>query len=180
MHSVAIQGATGSYSEEAAVRFFGQAIHIQGFSSFFETFRALLAKSVDYAVVPVKNTIIGEISATVQIFNQTDLRVHDQLSLDIDHVLVGTQSSVLGNIRNVTSHDAALGQCKSFFDRNRQIKKIVGADTGSSIRRVVVDDLPENAAIGSCRAAEIYGGKILLDSVANENINQTTFYLIGS
>lgn len=178
MNSVAIQGTKGSYSEEATLKLFGNNTHIQGFSSFFETFQALLMKSVDYAVIPVKNTIIGEISSAVKLYKQTDVRVIDELPLKIQHVLVGTENAKLNEIKSVRSHVAALGQCKEFFDSHTHIKQIIGADTASSIRRVVSDGISENSAIGSPRAVEIYGGKVLSENIANRNENQTTFYLI--
>ncbi len=178
MRSVAIQGTKGSYSEEATIQLFGNNAYIQGFSSFFETFQALLMKTVDYAVIPVQNTIIGEISSAVKLFQQTDVRVIDVLPLKIQHVLVGVENSNLNEIKSVRSHIAALEQCRDFFEENEQIAKIVGADTASSIRRVVTDSINENAAIGSPRAAEIYGGKVLSENIANQHKNQTTFYLI--
>ena len=178
MRSVAIQGTKGSYSEEATVKLFGNNAHIQGFSSFFETFQALLMNSVDYAVIPVQNTIIGEISSAVKLFKQTDVQVIDELPLKIRHVLVGTENAELESIKTVRSHIAALSQCKDFFDANKKIRQIIGADTASSIRRIVADNVAENAAIGSPRAVEIYGGKVLSENIANITENQTTFYLI--
>lgn len=179
MLTVAIQGTKGSYSEEAATKLFSNNAKICGFSSFFETFQALLINSVDYAVIPVKNTIIGEINSSTEIYKQTDLKIYDELPLDIQHVLVGTKDSYYGGIKSVRSHIAALKQCRSFFDNNFHIQQIIGADTASSIRRIISDDIPENAAIGSLRAAKIYGGKILSENIANEIQNQTTFHLIG-
>ena len=178
MRSVAIQGTRGSYSEEAALRLFGQKAKIQGFSSFFETFQALLIKNVDYALIPVQNTIIGEISSAVSLFEQTDLRVLEEFPLKIEHVLVGTPNSRLSEIKSVRSHIAALDQCEEFFTANKHIQKIIGSDTASSIRRIISDNKNENAAIGSPRATEIYGGKILTKNIANQRENQTTFYLI--
>lgn len=178
MYSIAIQGTKGSYSEEATIKLFGNNANIHGFSSFFETFQALLIKKVEYAVIPVKNTIIGEISSAVKLIKQADISVIDEIPLDIQHVLVGTDHAQLYQIKSVRSHIAALQQCKVFFKMNKHIKQIIGADTASSIRRVVSDRIPENAAIGSPRAAEIYGGKVLSENIANKYKNQTTFYLI--
>ncbi len=178
MRSVAIQGIKGSYSEEAALKLFGNTARIEEFSSFFETFQALLVKSVDYAVIPLKNTIIGEISTAVEFFNQTDLEIIDELPLDIRHALIGTNEASLDEIKTVRSHIEALKQCGQFFSENQNIRQIIGSDTASSIRRIIADDLAENAAIGSLRAAEIYGGKVLAENIADEITNQTFFYLM--
>ncbi|MEZ5345263.1 MAG: prephenate dehydratase domain-containing protein [Pyrinomonadaceae bacterium] len=180
MNSVAIQGAIGSYSEEAATRLFGTTADIHGYSSFFETFQAVLTRAAEFAVIPVRNTIIGDIKSAINILSQTDLRVHDELSIDICHVLVGTADSRLEDIVSVRSHVEALKQCRNFFANNPNIEQVVGADTASSIKRIISESNAQRGAIGSRRAAELYGGKLLLENVANETQNQTTFYLVGN
>ena len=180
MSTVAIQGAMGSYSEEAAYKMLGKTILLRGYGSFFETFEALLLGTADYAVVPVKNTVAGEISSSTEIFKQTNLRVLDHFALDINHMLVGTVDSEYEEIESVRSHVEALKQCQKFLKSNLELRPITGSDTGSSIRRIVADQNPRNAAIGSYRAAEFYGGKILVENVADQPCNQTTFHLIGN
>jgi len=179
MRSVAIQGTIGSYSEEAALALFGNDAKIHGFSSFFETFQALLMKTVDYAVIPVRNTIIGEIASATSFYSRSDLSILDELPLDIRHVLVGTENAKIEQLKSVRSHIEALKQCADFFDANPHIERVIGDDTASSIRKMVSDGVGTNAAIGSPRAAEIYGGKILSENVADEINNQTTFHLIS-
>ncbi len=180
MDSIAIQGTRGSYSEEAAARICGESAKIREFPSFFRTFEALLLKTVDYAVVPVKNTLIGDIKSAKDFLDQTDLHTHEKLSLEIRHVLVGTKSSELRDIRSARSHIEALRQCRGFFRKHRTVQPVVGADTASSIKRVIEEQIPENAAIGSLRAARLYGGKVLLKDLAGSAINKTTFYLVGN
>lgn len=179
MRSIAIQGTIGSYSEEAAIALFGSDVKIKGFRSFFETFQALLMNAADYAVIPVRNTIIGEISSATSLYSQTDLDVLDEFPLEIRHVLVGTENACFDEIRSVRSHVAALKQCAGFFEKHQHIERIVGADTASSIRRIVSDGMNEMAAIGSPRAAAIFGGKILSEGISDQTNNQTTFHVIG-
>lgn len=176
--TVAIQGTLGSYSEEAALKLFGRRANLLGFSSFFETFQALLLRNADYAVIPVRNTIIGEIKVAVDFLNQSDLRVVDEVPLQIQHVLAGTKDARLEKILAVRSHVEALRQCRRFFELNPWITRIIGADTAGAIRRVVADGMAGYAAIGSRRAVRLYGAKILLENVADRYLNQTTFYLV--
>lgn len=178
MRSVAIQGTRGSYSEEAAVRLFGTAATIHGFSSFFETFQALLVKSVDYAVVPLRNTVVGEIRSAADYFGRTDLEIVDELPLPIRHALVGTRDAHLPDLRTARSHVEALRQCAGFFRTHPLIRPVTGADTAAGIRQIIAENISRNAAIGSPRAARLYGGKILLEDVADGRENRTTFYLI--
>ncbi len=180
MSLIAIQGIKGSYSEEAAMEFFGARRQILECANFAETFQAVLTGKTKYAVVPLKNKIVGEIESAAKIFKQTNLQIKNELTLEINHVLVGTQEAEFENLTSVRSHVEALKQCRRFLSSNQNWQQIIGADTASSIKRVVEGNIAENAAVGSRRAAEIYGGKILKENIADDLENWTTFYLIGN
>ncbi|CAN5773656.1 hypothetical protein BH20ACI4_BH20ACI4_30850 [soil metagenome] len=176
--AVAIQGIKGSYSEEAARRFFGTKAEIVECLNFEETFQTVISKQTKYAVVPLKNKIVGEITSATEILNRTNLKISDELPLEIRHVLVGTNDGEFENLKTVRSHIEALKQCREFLTNSNHLQQIIGADTASSIRRIVEESISENAAIGSRRAAEIYGAKILKENIADDSDNWTTFYLL--
>lgn len=177
---VAIQGVKGSYSEEAAHGFFGESAEIIECLNFEETFRSVISRQTKYAVVPLKNKIVGEITSATEFLIQTNLKISDELPLEVRHVLCGTKTAEFENLITVRSHIEALKQCRKFLSGNRHLRQVIGADTASSIRRIVEENLPENAAIGSRRAAEIYGAKILQEDIADDPDNWTTFYVIGN
>lgn len=180
MSLVAIQGIKGSYSEEATLKLFGQSAEIMECTDFAETFQKLLDKKANYAVIPFKNKIVGEIETPHRLFSESELQIFEKLELKVRHVLVGTSDAEFENLQTIRSHVEALKQCRNFLSKNRQIKQIIGADTASSVRRIIEENKCENAAIGSRRAAEIYGAKILKENIADDNDNWTTFYLIGN
>ena len=180
MNLVAIQGICGSYSEEAAYKLLGRRAGILECVDFQQTFDALLSKRANYAVIPFKNKIVGEIETPHILLSQTNLRILEELPLEVRHVLVGTNRARFENLRQVRSHVEALKQCRKFLSENRKLRQIIGADTASSIRRIVEENTAENAAIGSRRAVEIYGGKILKENIADDLENWTTFYLISN
>ena len=175
---VAIQGVKGSYSEEAARRFFGAKANIVECLNFEDTFNSVISNQTKYAVVPLKNKIVGEIKSATEFLNRTNLKISDELPIEVRHVLAGTKTAEFENLNTVRSHVEALKQCREFLLSNQHLQQIIGADTASSIRRIVEEKLPENAAIGSRRAAEIYGAKILLENIADDLDNWTTFYLL--
>lgn len=180
MCRVAIQGIKGSYSEEAAVRLLGPDPCLVECGDFDSTFAAVEAGDADYAVVPVRNKIVGDIVPVVNLIQGKRAQVYDQLELKVMHVLAGTQASEAGKISSVRSHIEALRQCSDYLAQLPSCTQEIGADTASSIRRIVNEGRPENAAIGSRRAAEMYGAKILAENIANIKENWTTFYLIGN
>jgi prephenate dehydratase len=175
--SVAVQGVRGSYSEEAALRFFDRRVRILECRDFEETFSAVVSKRSQYAVVPLKNKIVGEIETAARLFLQATLRIRGELEIDVKHVLAGTPEARLEDLKTVRSHIEALKQCRGFFAAHQNLLQIAGADTASSIRRVIEDGIPENAAICSARAAQIYGAKVLREDIADCKDNWTRFYL---
>jgi chorismate mutase/prephenate dehydratase len=178
MISVAIQGIAGSYSEEAAGAIVPDARVVEC-REFHTVFAAVESGSVDYGVVPIENKIVGSIRRVDALLNASVVRVLDSCTLSVDHVLAGTADSDLACISGVVSHPEALKQCSLFFRDNPAIRAEPGADTASSIRRVLRDGNKMAAAIGSRRAAELYAAKVLLEDIADESENWTKFYLIG-
>ncbi len=178
MSVVAIQGVRGSYSEEATFKLLGASAEILECHKFEDAFQSLIESRAEYAVIPFANKIVGRIETPHELLENSDLKILDELPLEVRHVLVGTNDAKFENLKSVRSHVEALKQCRNFLTKNRQLNQIIGADTASSIRRIVEENDPANAAIGSRRAAEIYGAKILKENIADDAENWTTFYLL--
>lgn len=177
---VAIQGIRGSYSEEAAMRLLGQNASIVECDDFLETFDSLEKGTVDHVIVPVENKIVGAIQAPTEILRARGLKVLERLELKVMHVLTGTFDAEFESISSIRSHVEALKQCNGFFANHPHISRLVGVDTAGSVRQVVDEGISTNAAIGSQRAAEMYGAKILKEKIADDIDNWTTFCLIGN
>ena len=180
MTRVAIQGIAGSYSEEATRLIFGSEVSIVECDDFDSTFSAIRTHAADHAVVPVVNKIVGEIRAPLELLKTGGYKMLDSLPLKVRHVLAGTPDATFAQIRTVRSHIEALKQCRRFLAANSQLTQIVGADTASSLRDVVAEGDATKAAIGSRRAAELYGAKILRENIADDLYNWTTIYVIGN
>ena len=178
MSKIAIQGIRGSYSEEAALSlvFGAELLECSNFAEMFET---LENERAMYAVVPVENKIVGGIEGTLQFLRGERFRILEKTTLPVRHVLAGTPESSLDNIKTVTSHIEALKQCQRYLGTRRGCKQFIGDDTARSIREIVLNGNPNDAAVGSERAAEMYGAKVLAMDIANDPNNWTTFYLVS-
>jgi prephenate dehydratase len=179
MTKVAIQGIRGSYSEEAVTRLFGTDVETLECGTFADVFTALSDGRAAHAVVPVRNSIVGEIEPVRSLLREGLVTVKNKLALKVGHVLAGTNDAVLEELTSVRSHTEALKQCSRFLDSRPDIRRLLGTDTASSIKQVIGDNDRRNAAIGSRRAADIYGAKIIRENVADRLNNTTTFYLIS-
>ena len=177
MSKVAIQGIQGSYSEEA-VHILMSGAELLECCDFAETFDSLETGRAEYAVVPVENKIVGDISGTVNTLREDRFRILDRAVLKVRHVLAGVPDSKLGQIESVRSHVEALKQCRRYLAAKPRWVQVIGTDTAGSVRRVVREGNSSNAAIGSRRAAEMYGAKVLADDIADDPDNWTTFCLL--
>lgn len=179
MTTVAIQGIRGSYSEEAALRMLGVSADLIECRDFASTFEAVTSKRATQAVIPLRNKIAGEIEAVTELLARTELAILEEFDLYIRHVLAGTVGAEFDDVITVRSHSEALKQCSLFLAANPHIRPISGGDTASSISQITDENKRQNAAIGSARAAKIYGAKVLCEDIANDINNWTTFGLIG-
>lgn len=175
MTTVAIQGIRGSYSEEAAAAHFGIDAEIIECRSFADAVDAVISRRSEFAVIPVRNSIVGEVLSTAGLIGREGLKCVGEVEVAVAHVLAGNDDSSLETISTVRSHAEALRQCTRFFSAYPHLSQVAGSDTASSVRTVIADRSTREAAICSERAADIYGAKVLKYDVADRRDNRTTF-----
>ncbi|CAN5413251.1 hypothetical protein BH20ACI1_BH20ACI1_17590 [soil metagenome] len=74
-------------------------------------------------------------------------------------------------IETVESHPAALAQCERFFEANPRLSQIETLNTALSAKSVIESGDIKRAAIANAKTVEIYGGKILLKDIQDQNEN---------
>jgi prephenate dehydratase len=177
---VAVAGERGSYAEEAAIALLGEAAVLLSCASFADGLAAVRTGDVDRAVIPVENSITGAVLPATELVERSGLSRVAEVTLAIHHHLVGCPGATLTGIRAVESHPVALAQCGRFLAAHPQIRPVPSADTGTCIRRVVESGDVTRAAIGSLRAAALYGGTVLHAGVQDHPDNWTRFVLLAS
>ena len=70
-------------------------------------------------------------------------------------------------------------QCEAFLDGHRDWKRVPALDTAGSAKQVARSGDPTAAAIGSRRAAEIYGLNILAQGINSNRDNCTRFVVVS-
>lgn len=175
---VAIQGAPGSYSEQAALTALGSDIEIIGCDTFDEVFALLRSGQVGFAVIPKENSTVGEILSTKEYLKAIDLAVVESLDVEVRHVLAGASGASLEGIANVHSHPEALRQCAVFLNSEPRLKAVETTDTAASLREIVWQNDLSSASICGEAAVELYGGVILKRDIADKADNSTTFVVV--
>ena len=112
---VAYLGPAGTFSEQAALQFFGSSIERMPCSNLDEVFRATAAGSAEFGVVPMENSTEGVISRSLDLLLTSPLHVIGETSLLVRHNLLRLTNSLEG-IEAVYAHPQALAQCQNWLN----------------------------------------------------------------
>lgn len=180
--SIAFLGPLGTYSEEAALKQFGQGRQAIVCGSIDEVFRTVESGQADYGVVPVENSTEGAISLTLDLLLSTPLKICGEVTLPIHHCLLSKQTN-LHEITHVFSHSQSLSQCHEWLYKmlpNVEREAVTSnARAAQMIHDLVSADGTFAAAIASKRAAELFGLNILAENIEDDPKNTTRFLVLG-
>lgn len=174
---IAIQGQIGSFHDQAVKQLFpDENYEIVGKDSFAEVFESLAKRSVDQAVVAVENSLFGALHETYDQLLKYNLTIIGETSVEIEQHLISSPGTKLEDILEVSSHPAALDQCRKFLSSKLPNAQLIEhADTAGAVADLAKDRLANRAAIASKRAAEIYNMNILVSNIEDEPNNITRF-----
>jgi len=179
---VGYQGSEGAYSQLAATQHFKAAapsLRCIGYHSFREMLEALKAREVDYAVLPIENSIAGSINESYDLLATMGLSLVGEEFQPIAHCLIGAADVAVADIRRVYSHPVALAQCGEFLATLEDCHVEAFADTAMSVEKVKKDADPTQAAIASKEAAALHGLPILRRDIADHPENYTRMVIVA-
>jgi chorismate mutase/prephenate dehydratase len=174
-------GPAGSFSNdaalnyEAAIRRFGRAAELVPAATFAEIFEMKARDEIDYAVVPVENSIDGGVTAVLDAFIDMPLQVCAEIVQPIRLHLAS--SGTLETIEKVYCQRVALGQCRQWLARNLPNAEIVEAP--STARAVEMATGLKEAGVGPESAIELYGRTIVVRNIQDYANNTTRFLVVG-
>ena len=93
---VAYLGPAGTFSEEAALGFFGSSIVRVPCASIDEVFHTTSAGAADFGVVPVENSTEGVVARSLDLFLHTPLSIIGETSLFVRHNLLRREPTLDG------------------------------------------------------------------------------------
>lgn len=176
--TVAFQGVPGAYSEDAAIALRGHEPRV-ALPTFEEVFDAVAQGTVELGVVPIENTLAGSVHAIYDLLGRKRVHVVGETNVRVSHVLVAAPGATIQSIKRVRSHPVGLAQCEAFFRAHPQIEPVAAYNTAGAIAEVVAGGAIDEAAIGSRRAAERYGGVILAEGLEDAPENWTRFLALS-
>ena len=173
---VAYLGPKGTFSEEAAQRFFGSSISHVPCTNFDEVFHAATSGAAEFGVIPVENSTEGVVTRSLDLLLLSPLHIVGELSLLVRHHLLRTTASLDG-IEVVLAHPQALAQCQQWLTRhlpNAERRAVSSNAEGARLAAVN----PVWAGIASERAGSEFGLHTAAHAIQDEAFNRTRFVMV--
>lgn len=175
---VAYLGPQGTYSHSALLRYFGSEQPGLPLPTIQDAFTSVEVGDCDYAIVPVENSSEGSVTATLDCFNKSSLIICGEISLRIQHLLLGNAESSEQSIKKIVSHQQSLGQCRLWLDQHFPGIERVPVSSNAEAALIASRDSTV-AAIASKSAAKIYQLSILAKDIQDSSDNTTRFLVIS-
>lgn len=174
---VAYLGPEATFSHLAGMSFFGSSASFRPLETIEDTFIEVERGRVNYAVVPVENSIEGAVTSTLDAFTRYKVKICGELNLAISHNLVN-QSGRLEDVKLVVSHPQPLAQCRQWLQRNLpEVPRHSVSSTGAAARMAMEE--PSVGAIAGELAVKTYQLQIAVRGIEDYRGNTTRFLLIG-
>lgn len=180
-NKIAYLGPPGTFSEEAAL-VFDKAARLVPFPSIRAVANAvaLSVAGVDEGIVPIENSIEGAVPDTLDLLiHESGVMIRHELVLPIRQNLVTKPGVNMNEIKVLYSIPQALGQCRDFITLHfPKVQAVAALSTTAAVEEMMASPQPA-AAIGTTRAAEIYGAVVLARGIQDVASNETRFVVLA-
>ena len=175
---VACQGVEGANSQIACEKIFKNPF-ILYFKSFESVFTAIEQGLCQYGILPIENSTAGSVKKVYDLMIHHNFSIVRTFRLKVDHNLLTKKGVKLEDVKEIYSHEQAIGQCGAFLEKLTGVKVIAVENTAVAAKMVAESDRTDIAAISSRSCAELYGLQNLAPSIQDKDNNRTRFICIS-
>lgn len=172
-------GSEGAYSEEAAIKAFGENSKRFYAKTFEDAYGALSENRADYAVLPIENSSTGTIAEVTDLLAKYKYYIVGEIYIPIRHCLMGVKGAKISDIKTVFSHEQAILQSREFLKSLSDVQCETYLSTALSAKAVSEHGDKTKAAIAARRNAEIYNLDILAEDINSSDVNTTRFAVVS-
>ena len=184
-------GVPGAYAYEVMVNLLKNSKNLEGHMGVkaeeilnFNTHRELVegveSGKVDFAILPIENSIVGEVRDSIDLINKRNIYIVGEVKHKIEHNLLGIKGSKIEDIKRVYSHEQALMQCSEFLGEYPKWKKIRMNNTALSAKYIGDIGNKENTCIANMETRKMYNLELLKPDINNEKENFTRFFIVSN
>ena len=131
--TVACQGVEGAYSQLACDKLF-TAPSISYFKNFEGVFAAVEQGLCEYGILPIENSTYGTVNEVYDLMKNYRFHIVRSIKLKVDHSLLVLPGTELKDVKEIFSHEQAIGQCSEFLKAHPGIKVTVCDNTAAAAK----------------------------------------------
>lgn len=180
---VAYLGPAGTNTEEALLALLGpEGEHIPvPYPTVVDCIQAIRDGEVSEALVPIENSLEGPVNPTLDSLARADgeIVIRAEVMHPVRHHLIARPGTSLADVTRVLSHPVAVPQCQEWLHQNLPGVSTVAANSTAEAVRIVAEGSEPWAAIGTLRAADLYGGEVLAADIEDAREVTTRFVMVG-
>ncbi len=175
---VACQGVPGANSQAACEKLF-EVPNIMFFNSFEGVFNAVEKGLCQYGILPIENSSYGSVGSVYDLMQNYNFHIVKSIRLRISHNLMAKPGTKMSDIKEIFSHEQAIGQCGEFLKTLKDVKITVCENTAVAAKLVAESDRKDVAAISAKECLELYGLELLKKHIQVTDNNYTRFICIS-
>jgi prephenate dehydratase len=175
-------GPPGTFTESALHTQSDLAeLELVSLESIRDVLAAVQEGTVDLGFVPIENAIEGSVNITLDTLSfETDLLIQREVVIPIHNQLIARPGVELDDVERVLSMPMATAQCRTFLNEHLAGVPTQACNSTSEAARMVHDEPGRAwAAIGTSRAAELYGLDVIAPSIEDHPDNATRFVVVA-
>ncbi len=174
---VAYSGVEGAFAHIAAGRIFPESTRVSC-RDFKSAYNSVADGDCDVAVIPIENSYAGEVGQTIDLIFSGGLFINGIYELEIHQNLLGLPDASVEDIKKVTSHPQALGQCHDYITL-KGFETEEASNTAVAAKMVADTGDKSLGAVASLETAELYGLKVLEANINKSGENTTRFAVLS-
>ena len=170
-------GPPGTFTQQAAREHFGSSVEYTAAERIESVFYAVARKQADLGVVPIENSTGGVVTETLDMFMTYDLKICDEIILEIHHNLLGRCK--LEEVKKVCSKPEAIEQCRVWLSEHLPHADLIAVASTTAAAKIAVAE-EGTAAIASREAARLYELDVLAENIEDQHENVTRFVVLST
>jgi len=181
MLRIGFLGPEGTFTQRAALIYTSNnPAELVGLPSIRETLLAVQDGELDFAVIPLENSLEGSVNVVLDILAwEVDLLIIDELILPISQTLMVTPGARWQDITEVFTHPQSAGQCRLFLEKQLPKAELYLKNSNAEGAQQAKKSGITAGAIGPEQAAEIFGLEVVLRDIQDKDNNFTKFVVVG-
>ena len=176
--TIAFQGRPGAYSDLACRHAYPGWTTLPC-DTFDAAMEAVRDGTAQLAMIACENSLAGRVGDVHYLLPDSGLYVVGEHFQRVEHCLIGLKGAKIEHLKRAHSHVVALGQVRKIV-KELGLQPVVEADTAGSAELIAQWGNPEDCAIASSLAAELFDLEILRHNVEDAAHNTTRFYVMAA